>query len=127
MLLTPAGALTLYRFMPLRLALLCGQTVPFASHWPEHLKPFVYGYTPLPCPPPGASIGEALRLHLGQRVRPRSGLRPWDQATYRGWPLYLFAGDRPGTPAGGEVENLFHCVPENVLPLSIGGGDGFGP
>lgn len=104
---TTRGPLPLYRFAPLQAATLFGETVPFASDWPEHLKLFLYQYVPLPYLP-GAPVGT--RGAVVTQARDPHGLRTWDQLTYQGWPLYLYAHDQPGLAPRGEVEHLFSLI-----------------
>lgn len=125
MALTSGGALGLYRYAPLQAALLSGLSVPFAARWPEHLKLFVYAYVPLPAQaasPLASGLDE-----LGVHTRDLGGLRPWDQATYRGWPLYLWVPDHPGTPPGGQVTHLFEPVFVQQAALPPPGSAGQGP
>ncbi|WP_135230353.1 hypothetical protein [Deinococcus fonticola] len=110
------GRLTpVYHFAPLHLAHQCGQCVPFAAQWPEHLKPFVYRYDPLP-----AQEGLIFPAHLagrfGTQSRQGSGLRPWDQLLYQGWPLYLPASDLPAPPGHGL--GLFEPVSTDLPALA---------
>ncbi|WP_189069894.1 hypothetical protein [Deinococcus radiotolerans] len=112
---TPRGPLPLYRFSPLQAATLFGETVPFAAHWPEHLKLFLYQYVPLPAL---TAAPEALPGQVQVQARDLHGLRTWDHTTYQGWPLYLYAHDQPGQAARGEVEHLFSVarVEQTALP-----------
>ncbi|GGS33801.1 hypothetical protein [Deinococcus knuensis] len=121
---TPRGPLPLYRFTPLQAAVLCGERVPYAAEWPEHMKLFLYRYQPLPTLT-GATGPHA--AHLGAQPRDPHGLRPWDQATYGGWPLYLFLHDQPGAPATGEVTDLFEVVLVGQPALPLSGARGHGP
>lgn len=115
----PAGSMALYYFVPLRLSRVCGQSVPFAAQWPEHLKPFVYDYSPLPTLPQWVieTLPPELQADFASQSRDASGLRPWDQATFRGWPLYIHTRDRPGHAPERVTTDLFECVPVNLKPL----------
>ena len=124
--LTPRGPLMLYRFAPLQAAILTGQTVPFAAHWPEYLKLFVYAYAPVPTLSP-AGLPPGLEARFGTRPRDQGGLRPWDQATYQGWPLYVCTLDQPGRRTVGEVTAMFEAVSIDLLPLPEPGSEGHGP
>ncbi|MHA0041995.1 hypothetical protein [Deinococcus sp. PEB2-63] len=111
---TTRGPLPVYRFTPLQMALLTGENVPSASHWPEHLKAFLYQYVPLPTLPPGP---HPLPGTVHAQGRDPHGLRTWDHTTYQGWPLYLYAHDRPGQPPCGDVPHLFTPVRLDQTPL----------
>ena len=115
--ITVDGPVPLYRFVPLQAAVLSGLHVPFAAHWPEHLRLFVYAYMPLPALKVD-QLPPAWAQDFGVHVRDRTGLRPWNQATYRCWPLYLYAVDPPNLPPIGEVLNLFERVSmtQSALP-----------
>lgn len=120
---TPRGPLPLYRFTPLQAAVLCGERVPYAAEWPEHMKLFLYRYQPLPTLP---RVTGPHAAQLGTQPRDPHGLRPWDQCTYGGWPLYLFMHDQPGVAAAGEVTDLFEVmlVGQPALPPSSARGHG---
>ncbi|UBV43022.1 hypothetical protein LAJ19_02010 [Deinococcus taeanensis] len=111
---TARGSLPLYRFTPLQAALLFGEAVPSAAHWPEHLKLFLYQYVPLP---PTATVCTRLPGQVGTRERGPHGLRPWEHTTYQGWPLYLYAHDQPGHTPRGEIQHLFSLVHTDQAPL----------
>ncbi|MBZ9750848.1 hypothetical protein GO986_09435 [Deinococcus sp. HMF7620] len=121
---TPRGPLPVYRFVPLQAAVLCGERVPYAAQWPEHLKLFVYSYVPLPAPLPVKASVTAL---VGAQARDLYGLRTWDQVTYQGWPLYLYAYDHPGRPPGGVAAHLFEPVLATQAPLPPPGAERHGP
>lgn len=121
---TADGPLALYHFAPLQAAVLSGERVPFAAHWPEHLRLFVYAYLPLAVLNP-AQLPSA--QGFGMRHRDRGGLRPWDQLTYRDWPLYLYTLDTPGLPPAGEVTHLFERASARLFPLPPPGCAGQGP
>ncbi|MCD0163561.1 MULTISPECIES: hypothetical protein [unclassified Deinococcus] len=121
---TPRGPLPLYRFTPLQAAVLCGERVPYAAEWPEHMKLFLYRYQPLPTLPYATGPYAA---QLGTQPRDPHGLRPWDQSTYGGWPLYLFLHDQPGAAAAGEVADLFEVVLVGQPTLPPSGARGHGP
>lgn len=110
----PGGLNPLYRFTPLRLAMMCGQQVPFASEWPEYLKPFVYRFVPLPALDV-RSTPLGLPGAFGRRARSPHGLRPWPQATYNGWPLY-YREDTPGLAGHHAISDLFDLVQVTVQP-----------
>lgn len=126
--LTNQGILPLYRFVPLYLALMCGEVVPFASDWPEYLKALLYLYSPLPSQPL-TQIPAGLAPDLGKQSRKPSGLRPWEQATFRGWPLYLYLSDQPGKPVRGLRPDFFETVATTLHPLQghPTEGPGYGP
>lgn len=123
---TADGPLALYHFAPLQAAVLSGVRVSFAAHWPEYLKLFVYSYLPLTSLT-AAQLPPNSPQDFGTRVRDPGGLRPWDQATYRDWPLYLYALDTPGLTPAGEVPHLFERVSLGLLPLPSPGCPGQGP
>ncbi len=123
---TADGPLALYHFAPLQAAVLSGDRVPFAAHWPEHLRLFVYTYLPLADLNP-AQLLPGSPQDFGVRHRDRGGLRPWDQLTYRDWPLYLCTLDTPGLPPAGEVAHLFERVSSKLFPLPPPGCAGQGP
>lgn len=119
---TRQGALAVYVFKPLQLAVRCGQGVAFARDWPEPLKPFVYQYTPVRASPGTLSGGEIPLDALGVQARNAGGLRPWDQLTFRGWPLYVYRLDRPDAPPAGVVPDLFVPATLTLTPLPAGPG-----
>lgn len=124
--MTSHGPLALYRYAPLQAALLSGQHVPFALQWPEHLKLFVYTYAPVPVLSPD-HLPPKLQSCFSSQARDGGGLRPWDQATYQGWPLYVYTLDCPGDPPLGRVPHLFERLSLNTLPLPPPSGSGHGP
>lgn len=113
---TPDGPLPLYLYAPLRSAVLCGQGVPFASHWPEHLKLFVYSYHPL-LRLTGDGLPPEHARHIGWQPRNPNGLRPNDQTLYKGWPLYTAHRDTPGDPPRSDFPDLFQPVTLTTEPL----------
>jgi hypothetical protein len=123
---TADGPLPLYHFAPLQAAVLSGERIPFAAHWPEYLRLFVYAYLPLSCLKP-AQLPPDWPHDFGRRGRDSGGLRPWDQATYRDWPLYLYILDTPGHPPAGEVPHLFERASLRLPPLPPPGCFGQGP
>jgi hypothetical protein len=123
---TPRGPLALYRYAPLQGAVLTGQVIPYASAWPEHLKLFVYRYSPVPVLLPGAAPPH-LRARLGMRARNPHGLRPWDQLTYQGWPVYVCTLDRPGARPVGNIPSAFEQLHVDVQPLDPDSSVGQGP
>lgn len=123
---TADGPLALYHFAPLQAAVLSGERVPFAAHWPEHLRLFVYAYVPLVALKPTQLLPDSPQ-DFGVRGRDHGGLRPWDQLTYRAWPLYLCTLDTPGLPPAGEVPHLFERVSPRLFPLPPPGCAGLGP
>lgn len=110
------GLSRVFCFAPLYLAHQCGQCVPFASQWPEHLKPFVYRYDPLPAEV-GLHLPPDLAEQFGRQTREGSGLRPWTQLLFRGWPLYLLAEDAPS--GKGEAPGLFELAWINLPELPM--------
>lgn len=107
----------LYRYAPLQAAVLSGQDVPYAHLWPEHLKLFIYKYLPVPALAP-EQVPPALVERFGAVTRSPGGLRPWIQATYKGWPLYLYDQDEAGSPVRGVVPALFCAVDTGVRSLA---------
>ncbi|THF87754.1 hypothetical protein E7T09_00470 [Deinococcus sp. KSM4-11] len=78
----------LYVFTPLREACVGHYEIPVGPNWPEYAVDFVLTYVPvtaaIPAPYPSG-------ITLGINRRPKDTQRPWDQATYHGWPLYYVA------------------------------------
>ncbi|THF87753.1 hypothetical protein E7T09_00465 [Deinococcus sp. KSM4-11] len=123
---TTRGPLALYRYVPLQGAVLTGQVIPFAARWPEHLKLLIYRYSPVP-PLPRGILPPHLLERLGVRPRDLDGLRPWDQLTYQGWPVYVCLLDRPGARPAGIIESQFEQLRLDVQPLGLPGSAGQGP
>ncbi len=123
---TADGALAVYHFVPLQAAVLSGVRVSFAAHWPEYLKLFAYSYVPL-TPLKATQLPVYSPQDFGVRVRDGGGLRPWAQATYWDWPLYIFTLDTPGLPPAGVVPHLFERVSLELSPLPSPGCGGQGP
>ena len=125
---TPSGnRVPIYRFAALQAAIHSGQGVPYASHWPEHLKLFIYSYSPLPVLS-SKQLPYGLEPEFAERPRPEMGLRPWRQATFRGWPLYVHA--RTGNDSAawdGSVTHLFDQVNMKLLSLPSPGSCELGP
>jgi len=116
----------LYRYTPLQAAILSGQDVPYAHLWPEHLKLFIYKYLPVPMMAPQQLPPELIEP-FGAVTRSGGGLRPWIQATYQGWPLYLYDQDEAGSPAHGSVPALFSVLDTGVRSLAPPGERRCGP
>jgi len=128
----PADGLTdnrvpIYRFAALQAAIHSGQGVPYASHWPEHLKLFIYSYSPLPVLS-STQLPSDLEFEFAGRPRPAEGLRPWRQATFRGWPLYVHVRIEDDPSAwDGSITHLFDQVSLKLPPLPSPGDHELGP
>jgi predicted lipoprotein with Yx(FWY)xxD motif len=72
---------------------------------------------------PAAVSGIKLNGILGMITRPGGIV----QATYNGYPLYLYAGDHgPGATAGNGIGGVWHVITGNVLTSSVPKGTGSG-
>lgn len=123
---TRQGPVPLYRYAPLQAAILSGQQVPLAAHWPEHLKLFIYRYNPVPMLgaerlPPG------LEDRFGSCKREADTLRCQIQLSYLGWPLYMYMLDHITSSHTGIIPMLFEHINTDVLPLPPPGNCPQGP
>ena len=70
---------------------------------------------------PQAATGTTLAGKLGTLTRP-GGVT---QATYNGYPLYTYGGDKvPGETAGNGADGLWHVITGSVLSTSMSSGSG---
>jgi hypothetical protein len=113
----------LFVFTPLREACLGHYAIAFAPDWQEYDKAFALLYLPVPF------LDQSVAGRpLGKNVRAGDTVRPWTQATYKGWPLYYVSGHdtavKPGDfpvmfgPATVDIEEVF---PDGA-PVSAGSG-----
>lgn len=123
---TRQGPVPLYRYAPLQAALLSGQQVPLAAHWPEHLKLFIYRYSPVPMLGP-ERLPTGLKDRFGSCRREADLLRCRTQLSYLGWPLYVHVLDHPAGSPVGMVPTLFEHINVDALPLPPPGNRQQGP
>ncbi|GGR03405.1 hypothetical protein [Deinococcus ruber] len=123
--------LPLYRYFPLAEMSRLQQTVPWASEWDPYIRGWIETYMPLPRT---TSDTPAIRRG-GLSYQDRTGAAPgrdYQQAVYRGWPLYTSDLDTPGfqIPPQGTVPGLFEMVsvaePPVVWPSPEAGEEGGG-
>jgi hypothetical protein len=103
--------LPLYRYFPLAAMSRLKQPVPWAVNWEPYIQAWVETYQPLPrttSDTPAISRG-------GLSYQDRDGAAPgrsYQQAVYRGWPLYTCDLDTPGFrfEPQGTVPGLFEMV-----------------
>lgn len=113
----------LYRYFPLGHMSRLGQTVPWASEWDDYITTWVHTYVPYP-----RTTSDTPAIdHGGLNYQDRTGAGPgrdYQQATYRGWPLYtcdLDTADFNQSPQGtvpGLFEMVSVCEPPVVWPES---------
>ena len=98
----------LYRYVPLAQMVRLKQTIPWASAWGDYISAWVSTYVPLP-----RTTSEVAVVEKGLAFQARTGaIRDYEQAVYRGWPLYTCGYDAPGFTNGpqGTVPGLFELV-----------------
>ena len=98
----------LYRYVPLASMVKLKQTIPWASQWGEYIAAWISTYVPLP-----RTTSESPVVDKGMMYQDRTGAnRDYQQAAYRGWPLYTCGYDSPGftNEAQGTVPGLFEMV-----------------
>ena len=78
------------------------EKVPFVDHWPLYTKGFVEGYMPVPTLEKDV-LPDDIEDYFGRQPRPDSPGRPWDQAVFGGYPLYIFGDGTTPDPTGSEV------------------------
>ena len=101
----------LYRYMPLAQMSRRGQPVPWAKDWDDYITAWVHTYVPLP--KTTSSTPAINKGGLSYQDRTGAGSqREYQQATYRGWPLYLCDLDTPdfNMAPQGTVPGLFEMV-----------------
>lgn len=104
-----SDGLPLYRFEPTMDAVLAGATVPWASEWPEFLRPFAYRYDLVDRLDRNAELPAPIAADVSYQTR-QGSRRNREQATFRGWPLYLYCADLAGQPPAGESRHLFELA-----------------
>ena len=98
----------LYRYVPLARMVELKQTIPWASQWGDYITAWIGTYVPLP-----RTTSESPVVQKGLVFQERTGAaRNYEQAVYRGWPLYTSGYDSPGFINGpqGTVPGLFELV-----------------
>lgn len=98
----------LYRYVPLADMVRRRQTIPWASQWGDYITAWISNYVPLP-----RTTSEVPVVEKGLVFQSRTGAaREYEQAVYRGWPLYTCGYDAPGftNEAQGTVPGLFELV-----------------
>ncbi|WP_407572059.1 hypothetical protein [Deinococcus altitudinis] len=98
----------LYRYVPLADMVRHGQPIPWASGWGDYIASWISTYVPLP-----RTTSEVPVVEKGLDFQSRTGaVRDYEQAVYRGWPLYTCGYDAPGfaREAQGTVPGLFELV-----------------
>lgn len=98
----------LYRYVPLAGMVKLKQKIPWASQWGEYIAAWISTYVPLP-----RTTSESPVVEKGLVYQERSGAaRDYQQAVYRGWPLYTSGYDAPGftSEPQGTVPGLFELV-----------------
>jgi hypothetical protein len=98
----------LYRYVPLADMVKRRQTIPWASRWGDYITAWISNYVPLP-----RTTSEVPVVEKGLVFQSRTGaVRDYEQAVYRGWPLYTCGYDAPGftNEAQGTVPGLFELV-----------------
>lgn len=68
--------------------------VPFVEDWPTYVMSVPMAYAPLGMIEPGMVSGGLDPNDFKGQVRPPGSIRPWPQAVYRGWPLYVLSGEQ---------------------------------
>ena len=101
----------LYRYFPLAEMSRLGQSVPWAVDWDAYITSWIHTYAPLPRTTSDTPVISKGGLDYQDRTGAGSG-RAYQQATYRGWPLYtcdLDTADFAMSPQG-TVPGLFEMV-----------------
>ena len=116
--------LPLYRYFPLAAMSRQQETVPWASDWEPYISAWVETYMPLP----RTTSDTPAIMKGGLSYQDRFGAGPgrdYQQAVYRGWPLYTCDLDTPGfrIPPQGTVPGLFEMVSVAEPPIVRPQGD----
>ncbi|MFC4426478.1 hypothetical protein [Deinococcus navajonensis] len=75
------------------------QNVPFIEDWEPYARVFVRGYVPVPALSADV-LPDDIEAHFTTQPRPDGSERPWTQAVYGGYPLYIFGSGEAPDPAG---------------------------
>jgi len=101
----------LYRYYPLAQMSQQGMVVPWASEWDAYIALWIHTYVPFP----RTTSNTPAIAHGGLNYQDRTGAGPgraYQQATYRGWPLYTCDQDTANFNLApqGTVPGLFEMV-----------------
>ncbi|MFC4638776.1 hypothetical protein [Deinococcus hohokamensis] len=75
------------------------QNVPFIEDWEAYARVFVKEYVPVP-ELSADVLPDDIEVHFSAQPRPEGSERPWAQAVYGGYPLYIFGSGEEPDPAG---------------------------
>lgn len=115
--ITKAGVpLALYVYAPLAQAYAGRYEVPFAPSWPQYAQGLPLQYSPMPVLPP-EQLPDMLEGDISQQSREGDHTRPWEQLTYRYWPLYYVAGEQPSASSDAQP-TMFTPATVDMTPPS---------
>lgn len=104
------------------------QDTPFVDDWPDYARDFVLSYYPLP-ELSNEKLPDDIEQKFEAQQREQSHLRPWAQAVYGGYPVYIYGDGSSADPATlgdpkASIKHLFRRVPQDLSGGPITGTGG---
>ncbi|WP_135230354.1 hypothetical protein [Deinococcus fonticola] len=110
--------LPLYYYGPLR-QLPPTEDVPFADQWAGYIQGYITSFYPTPRFAQ-AQLPHTINRDFHWQSRAGAGSRTWEQAVYRGWPLYIYGDGTQPDPdyehfeANDDERHLFRRMPADI-------------